>query len=204
MTKGECIALLDRYANYNGVGIQNLEGCREAMLKAVELLSQPSLPSDIDDATMEKITPKQVKAVISKDLKKRGLSQKEIGERIGFGRQTVSNILSGDKYFTSKQAILFNLAFGYNKEFLMTGIGDLSQPDILLTEDILEKNGFKPDNGSALSWSLQDDLYDTILKLFKISNAFVLPTVGMTIAIQYVHELQMLFELCGIKRQIKI
>lgn len=86
----------------------------------------------------------------------------------------------------------------------MTGIGDLSQPDILLTEDILEKNGFKPDNGSALSWSLQDDLYDTILKLFKISNAFVLPTVGMTIAIQYVHELQMLFELCGIKRQIKI
>ena len=57
MTKGECIALLDRYANYNGVGIQNLEGCREAMLKAVELLSQPSLPSDIDDATMEKITP---------------------------------------------------------------------------------------------------------------------------------------------------
>ena len=46
MTKGECIALLDRYANYNGVGIQNLEGCREAMLKADsdELLLTPSLP----------------------------------------------------------------------------------------------------------------------------------------------------------------
>lgn len=53
MKKEECIALLDRYANYNGVGIPNLEGCKEAMLKAVELLSRPSLPSNLDEAAEE-------------------------------------------------------------------------------------------------------------------------------------------------------
>ena len=39
MTREECIALLDRYANYDGMGIPNLTGCKEAMKKAVELLS---------------------------------------------------------------------------------------------------------------------------------------------------------------------
>lgn len=57
MTKEECIALLERYANYNGVGIPNLEGCKEAMLKAVELLSWPSLPSNLDEAAEEWVRP---------------------------------------------------------------------------------------------------------------------------------------------------
>ena len=55
MTRQECIALLDRYANYNGMGIPNLAGCREAMKMAVELLSQPSLPSDLDEAVEKHI-----------------------------------------------------------------------------------------------------------------------------------------------------
>ena len=50
MTREECIALLYRYAEYNGMGIPNLAGCREAMKMAADLLSQPSLPSDIDEA----------------------------------------------------------------------------------------------------------------------------------------------------------
>lgn len=50
MTREECIALLNRYANYNGVGIPNLEGCKESMKVAADLLSQPSLPSDLDEA----------------------------------------------------------------------------------------------------------------------------------------------------------
>ena len=47
MTKEECIALLKRYAEYNGMGIQNLAECREAMRTAAEILSLPSLPSDL-------------------------------------------------------------------------------------------------------------------------------------------------------------
>lgn len=50
MTREECIALLERYAEYHGMGIPNLAGCREAMKMAADLLSQPSLPSDLDEA----------------------------------------------------------------------------------------------------------------------------------------------------------
>lgn len=50
MTKEECIALLYRYAKYDGMGIPNLAGCREAMKMAAKLLSQPSLPSNLDEA----------------------------------------------------------------------------------------------------------------------------------------------------------
>lgn len=53
MTREECIALLERYAEYHGMGIPNLAGCREAMKMAADLLSQPSLPSDLDEAAEE-------------------------------------------------------------------------------------------------------------------------------------------------------
>ena len=53
MTKEECIALLIRYAEYDGMGIPNLDGCREAMRMAAKLLSQPALPSNLDEATEE-------------------------------------------------------------------------------------------------------------------------------------------------------
>lgn len=49
MTQEECIALLNRYAEYNGMGIPNLAGCREAMRMAADLLSKPSLPSNLDE-----------------------------------------------------------------------------------------------------------------------------------------------------------
>lgn len=52
MTKAECIALLTRYADYDGMGIPKLAGCKEAMKKAVELLSeQPS--EDLEVAAEE-------------------------------------------------------------------------------------------------------------------------------------------------------
>ena len=50
MTREECIALLNRYAEYNGMGIPNLAGCREAMRTAAELLQRTSLPSNLDEA----------------------------------------------------------------------------------------------------------------------------------------------------------
>ena len=50
MTKEECIGLLKRYAEYDGMGIPNLAGCKEAMRMAAELLERPSLPSNLDEA----------------------------------------------------------------------------------------------------------------------------------------------------------
>ena len=69
--------------------------------------------------------PGQVKNGVAHDLKMRHLTQQQAGEMIGIGRQTMSNILSNGEYFTKKQAILFSLAFGYNKKYLMTGEGHL-------------------------------------------------------------------------------
>lgn len=55
MKKEECIALLYRYAEYDGMGIPNLAGCKEAMRMAAKLLSQPqpSLPSNLDEAAQK-------------------------------------------------------------------------------------------------------------------------------------------------------
>ena len=52
MTIEECIGLLNRYAKYDGMGIPNLAGCREAMKMAADLLSQPPLPSNLDEAAL--------------------------------------------------------------------------------------------------------------------------------------------------------
>jgi len=53
MTIEECVALLYRYAEYDGMGIPNLAGCKDAMKMAADLLSQPSLPSSLDEAAEE-------------------------------------------------------------------------------------------------------------------------------------------------------
>lgn len=81
----------------------------------------PNTPRDVTEIS----SPIFVKKAVSKDIKMRHLTQKAAGEMIGYERQTMSNILSNAEYFSEKQAILFSLAFGYNKEYLMTGKGNL-------------------------------------------------------------------------------
>lgn len=72
-----------------------------------------------------------------------------------------------------------------------------------LTPEILEKNGFKP---GIISWILWDEETDECLIMLKrINNAFIFPPLaGMSFGIQFVHELQRLFKLGGIKKQIVI
>lgn len=73
---------------------------------------------------------------------------------------------------------------------------------IPLTPEILERNGFVPAT-NGVSWYLRDDDTDEcLLMLNKIHNAFVMSTAGMTIGFQYVHQLQHLLRLCGIKKEI--
>ena len=40
MTREEAVALLERYSNYDGMGIPNLAGCKEAMKVAAEALKE--------------------------------------------------------------------------------------------------------------------------------------------------------------------
>ena len=74
---------------------------------------------------------------------------------------------------------------------------------IPLTPEILEKNGFKP---GIISWILWDEETDECLIMLKrINNAFIFPPLaGMSFGIQFVHELQRLFRLGWIKKQIVI
>ena len=72
---------------------------------------------------------------------------------------------------------------------------------IPLTDEILEKNGFKP---QGTGWVLEDSIGERIFNFCRISNAYCLLTAGMTLAFQYVHELQHLFIIAGMTREIKL
>lgn len=51
MTRKEAVALLERYSNYDGMGIPNLAGCKEAMKVAVDALKEafPELAESEDE-----------------------------------------------------------------------------------------------------------------------------------------------------------
>ena len=82
-----------------------------------------------------------------------------------------------------------------------------SDPKLLepipLTPEILEKNGFKPGRISWIFWDEETD--ECLIVLKRINNAFIFPPLaGISFGIQYVHELQHLFRLGGIKKEIII
>lgn len=80
---------------------------------------------------------------------------------------------------------------------------------ILLTSEILEKNGFKEDSTHNL-WLLTDDYYDVIVKewsdsiwVFRYDNTEVnIP--HEQIIFSYVHSLQHAFRHCGIDKEVII
>ena len=51
---------------------------------------------------------------------------------------------------------------------------------------------------------LEDSIGERIFNLCRISNAYCLLTAGMTLAFQHVHELQHLFKIAGMTREIKL
>jgi len=63
---------------------------------------------------------------VRKDLKERRHSQDDVAAKTGYKtRQSISGILSSDKYMTADQARRFADAFGYNPEYLTEGKGSL-------------------------------------------------------------------------------
>lgn len=77
------------------------------------------------------MSPKEVKKSVARDLKERHITQQTAGQMMGMTRQTIAGILSSDSYFTERQASVFSMALGYNKEFLRTGNGPLLGEDSL-------------------------------------------------------------------------
>ena len=74
---------------------------------------------------------------------------------------------------------------------------------IPLTTEILEKYGFV--EKSERRWVLSDEYTgDNVIVLYEVANAFAMTTEGMTIGLQNVHELQHLFKVCGITKEIDL
>ena len=79
--------------------------------------------------------------------------------------------------------------------------------DVTLTNDILLKNGFvRPEPVSAPHmWVLYDSVDgSTLIKLYRISNAFAMNTTGMTIAVRTVKDLRRLYRVFGMSAEIKV
>ena len=107
------------------------------------------------------------------------------------------------------------VAIGYQwkgeEDEVLAQIGDDDTCDIIvideecvgipITDELLEKNGFKP---QGTGWILEDSIGERIFSLCRISNAYCLLTAGMTLAFQHVHELQHLFRIAGMTREIKL
>lgn len=105
------------------------------------------------------------------------------------------------------------VAIGYQwkgeEDEALVQIGDDNACDVIdiddecvgipLTDELLEKNGFKP---QGTGWVLEDSIGERIFNLCRISNAYCLLTAGMTLGFQHVHELQHLFRLAGMKKEI--
>lgn len=74
---------------------------------------------------------------------------------------------------------------------------------IPLTPEILEKNGFV--EKSERRWVLSDEYTgDEVLVLLEVAIGFAMATAGLAIGFQNVHELQHLFKLCGIDKEIEL
>lgn len=74
---------------------------------------------------MNKTSSEQVKRMVADDLKKRHLTHQAVADKLGVIRQTITNILASKDYFNERNAALFELGLGYNREFLTSGNGQL-------------------------------------------------------------------------------
>lgn len=75
---------------------------------------------------MSKKSAEEVLKSVSADFKLRGLTHELAADKLGYGsKQTLSNILSSKRYMSGYQARKFSKAFGYNMDYLMSGVGEL-------------------------------------------------------------------------------
>ena len=73
----------------------------------------------------EPLSASQICKEVSKDLKKRGITQQMAADLLGKSKASVSNQISGKKPFGKKMAAAFAKTFGYDINFLLYGIGGL-------------------------------------------------------------------------------
>jgi len=65
-----------------------------------------------------------IRVTVSRYFKSQGIKQREAAARLGVSLQCVSNMLSS-RHFTEKTAEAWAKEFGFRKDFLLFGTGDL-------------------------------------------------------------------------------
>lgn len=69
-----------------------------------------------------------------------GLKQNEFGKKIGLTTSSISNIENGIRNVTDKHILILQIAFNVNKEWLLTGDGEIFvQESTLLLDEIVQK-----------------------------------------------------------------
>lgn len=75
------------------------------------------------------LTPKEIGRKVAAYFKEKKISQEEVATRLGFAsKQVVANQMSGKK-FGRIVAAKYAREFGFNEIFLLTGMGDLFNPE---------------------------------------------------------------------------
>jgi transcriptional regulator with XRE-family HTH domain len=102
--------------------------------------------------------------MVAADLKKRQLTQIDIAEKIGVTRQTVAGILASNEYFSDKQAVLFSLAYGYNRSFLTSGEGTLIAQESEYGKDKLIESQTKLIDILHRAWEISSAVIDAVVQ----------------------------------------
>ena len=70
-------------------------------------------------------TPKEVKTAVKSHLKAKNITREKAAEKLGMGRQALTNLLSQKKFFSRKMANRLHQTFGYRILYLISGEGNL-------------------------------------------------------------------------------
>lgn len=80
---------------------------------------------------MNSFTAEQVKQSVAADLRQKGISHARAASLLGMKhRQSFTNLLWKKDYFSIGQSEKLERVFGYNRDFLMSGQGELIDPTI--------------------------------------------------------------------------
>ena len=84
---------------------------------------------------VNKISPESVCKAVALDFRGKGITQEAAGRAIGKNRTAIANLIFRRQYFSPRMAQLFSDKFGYSKNFLMFGEGELYLSNVSLVNE---------------------------------------------------------------------
>lgn len=76
-------------------------------------------------------SPEEVCRNVAIYLRSKGITHEEIGKSLGTSRAYISNILSSKKRFSKQMATMFSRMYGFNRNYLLYGEGEMMQETVV-------------------------------------------------------------------------